>query len=175
MQNSCSSNKFLGRLLFLTYYLMTFAQIYSIYLMKEPVGSNSYLIYFKSLFYALNILVIISHLQSSFTDPGKIKHSNNVTYIEFYCKMRALAVKRAEIINNNLRHLIRPQNPIYEDNDDEDLSDCENDDYIYEKSNEITENFIQELNKSNGLNFELCKKCHVARAPGSHHCSICEG
>lgn len=169
----CNFSNFLGKFLVCTTYVIIIFQLYTIYRIEEDAKSKgkTYLYFFKYALYISTFFSILSHVQASLTDPGKIEHSNNIDYLDFYAVTRTVAVKKAEMFNNAVKHLLRP--PIEEDDDE--YSDWENDDYAYEKSEIFTEEKVEVLNKKLGFGFRLCKKCDVCRFPGTHHCSDCRG
>lgn len=168
--------KLLGWILFTLTYILLFLQIFVTSQIDEEYDKRgfNYLYNFKLLFYASLFMVVICHFQSSFTNPGKLTHNNNIRYLEFYCATRSMAVKNAENWNTKNQHLIKHTKL---DEEDEDLleSDCDYDDTEYEESPVFTEEKLNGINTQFGYNFKKCPACNVGRMPNVNHCLYCEG
>lgn len=165
-------DKLMGIFCFLLIYVFAGIQIYVLINVEDgqKIKNTSYLYFWKNVSFILLFLSTICHLQSSFTDPGLITHSNNIEFIDFYSDTRSLAVSRANLYNKSSRHLIRPP-----EDDEEFDSDCEYDDSYYAESPLFNEEKINEMNKEFGYELSQCKKCKVCRMPGVHHCVTCQG
>lgn len=174
--------KLMGPFFFLFCHLLIFFQIYVIEqearelkrILKNEKFENTYFDFFKTLLYFNVILVIISHLQASFTKPGYINEKTNLHYLEFYLKTKETALKRAQVINNKYKHLIRPPQTVDEDEYSDDVSDCENDEHQYTEFELLDAKTEDKYKNEHGVEITKCKKCFITRVPGVHHCSICK-
>jgi hypothetical protein len=167
-----SFNKIIGLTLFTFTYIISGVQIFAVY--KINTNDDSYLNFYKIIFYLLAFGALLSHLMVSISDPGKITHENNLQYLDFYTTTRGVALMRADKFNLDQKdkRVIEAPADFYED--DETDSDIENDDNEYSES-KITIDVVKDIEAKFKVNLEKCRKCNVVKVPEANHCFICQG
>lgn len=149
-------------LLSLSIYLF---QIYIVYTIEST--SSTYLVHFKFIYFLFYLLSLVSNIQTALTNPGFISHDNNTQFINYYKHTRKTAVNRALMFNKNIpKHLL---NPPFEE---EEFSDCDNDDREFQTNDKVQE-ILQTFKREMLFDISECKKCHIAKLPSTHHCSLC--
>ena len=157
----------LGIFLFLLVYVAIALQVIGVYITYD-YREFSNLLHLKALFYFIAFLAVWSHLQASFTEPGKIIHFNNNTVLNFYIQTRHEAVKNAEVINKKIG-----KKPFKDDIDDSD--DSSYDDTNFRPVSSVSEAELTKYKETYKIEINRCKQCCVVRIPRAHHCSRCHG
>jgi hypothetical protein len=174
----------LSKVLFVFFHIAFCFQIHIVYEanMLLQNNKNNYLWFFTLCFCIFSLLYLISYYKTLKTDPGKINHDNNLTYIDFYYQTRIIGLKRAEQYNKNKNFLYNEKNS--EDNNQyvlEFVSDSEDEDYPDDKKDyknasntKILDEDIKRLNKTFNIILYRCRKCNIVRTMGVHHCRQCK-
>jgi hypothetical protein len=136
-------------------------------------NKESNLFLHKLFFTFITILLILSHIKASITNPGKIDHDNNSCVCTFYLQVHHLPMERAKkIMAQGYAKMLFENYNEEDDKDDEDDSDS--DDEIYKPYSSISEETRNHISKKFDVEFKRCDKCYVVRTPRVHHCKICK-
>jgi hypothetical protein len=163
-------NKLIGLCLFSFTYLISLVQIYAIYNIE---ADSRLFFYYKIVFYFFASLGLLNHFMVSITDPGKITHNNNLKFLDFYTETRSKAILRAVEFEKNNKHMMKPpaEDEVEEDNDN---SDIENDDNVYEDT-KMSIDLIKDIQVKYNITLQKCMKCNIVQVPEVRHCYICMG
>jgi hypothetical protein len=145
--------------------------IFGVYYTNDTF-QDSFLFYHKTLYFITSILVICSHFQASFTDPGIITHKNNLKLLEIYVSIHQKNNKNLEKINNHYKHLFEEDNSFLEYLSDDEECDIG---YEYDLNSLIQDSSMNEINEKFNIKLNRCRKCMVVRIPNAHHCTKCKG
>jgi hypothetical protein len=165
----------ISNILFASTYVTILLQLIGVLIAwdHEP---NTYLYYYKYIFYLLCVMSLWSHYKASFTPPGKITHDINSIVLEFYINLHEVPVLRAEKFNESYGKMIFEKMSEEERKEAEVESDHDDyDDYPYEAVTSITEQVREKISKDYRMDFKRCDQCCVVRTPRVHHCSMCRG
>ena len=161
----------LGIILFISSYILIIFLTFGIFITND-LTDDSFLIYHKTLFLIICILVILSHFQSAITNPGIITHENNVRVLELYISTHQHCIKNADLYNAKFKELLEQENE-----EDECITSDDNDDfgYFYDLNTQICDSDMNEICEKYKVKLTRCRKCLVVRVPNTHHCTKCKG
>lgn len=162
----------LSLFLFSLVYIIIIIQTLGIYNSRD-FDVTSYLVIHKVIYYLVLILTIWSHLNCTFTDPGKITHERNPHYVEFFINIRDYAIQRAIQFNKTYAKILF-DNAKKEDLDESDEY-TDYDSYDYPMVTSILDDAAEKVSKHHNVTLKRCDRCFVIRTPGTRHCSRCQG
>ena len=141
----------------------------------ESIQFTTYLPFYKVVYCFITALTVISHINSSITEPGKIIPQNNPLILEFYNLLYKDAVVEAlrytrEIGEKEIQRRIKE---IHDENGGVyDISD--DDDKEYEPITSIPDDLMVSIGEKYKMRLTRCRKCYVVRPNRAHHCCVCK-
>ena len=166
----------LGTILFASTYVAILTQMIGV-LFTFDSDNNSYLSYFKFLFWINCFLAIWSHHKASSTDAGRVTHEINSILLEFYINLHEIPIRRAEKFNLSYGKMLfdKMDEDDKKEAEDEDSENSDEDDYPFEAVTSITDQVKERISKDYKIELKRCDKCYVVKTPSVHHCSLCRG
>ena len=148
-----------------------FSNIY-LYLDIEQTKNSIIFKITKYTYYFNYIMGLISFIMTYLTEPGYVTQETNEKFLYLYQKTRKYSLIRANIYNenHNLNKLIEgDNNDLYTD------GSSSEDEYNFSETQYLTNLYYNCKRFKPNLNFDVkqCRQCHVVKACGTVHCSIC--